>query len=252
VNVVLEGVVGSRAYGMAGPDSDVDTLGVFLAPTRDLLGLHGIQESVVAHEPDVTHHELGKFCRLLLKGNPTCLELLYLDGYTRRTDEGDWLLSLRHRFLSAPAVRGAYGGFAKSQLQRLRNRADGPADPRYPKLVRHLFRLLLQGTELLETGTLRVRLTEAEVQRLFDMGERDVDDVVRRGSDELAWLDKCPTALPEAPDEGTVDAFLRDVRADELVETCPGCLGLGGDWITTEEGTRDFLSCLRCSGSGRR
>ncbi len=37
--VLLAGIVGSTAYGLAGPDSDVDRLGVFAAPTLSLLGL---------------------------------------------------------------------------------------------------------------------------------------------------------------------------------------------------------------------
>lgn len=32
--MLLAGIVGSTAYGLAGPDSDVDRLGVFAVPTR--------------------------------------------------------------------------------------------------------------------------------------------------------------------------------------------------------------------------
>ena len=37
---LLEGIVGSTAYGLAGPHSDVDRLGVFAAPTRAFHGLY--------------------------------------------------------------------------------------------------------------------------------------------------------------------------------------------------------------------
>ncbi len=37
--VLLSGIVGSTAYGLAGPGSDVDRLGMFAAPTLDLLRL---------------------------------------------------------------------------------------------------------------------------------------------------------------------------------------------------------------------
>ncbi|MFD7300744.1 DNA polymerase beta superfamily protein, partial [Streptomyces pharetrae] len=38
-NILLSGVVGSTAYGLAHEDSDVDRLGVFAAPTESLHGL---------------------------------------------------------------------------------------------------------------------------------------------------------------------------------------------------------------------
>lgn len=38
--VLLSGVVGSTAYGLAGPHSDVDRLGVFAVATAALHGLH--------------------------------------------------------------------------------------------------------------------------------------------------------------------------------------------------------------------
>lgn len=37
--VVLEGILGSRAYGLGTERSDTDRLGVFVAPTREILGL---------------------------------------------------------------------------------------------------------------------------------------------------------------------------------------------------------------------
>lgn len=85
--ILLSGVVGSTAYGLAGPDSDVDRLGIFAVPTLSLLGLTPPEESHVTSKPDTTLHEAGKAARLMLAGNPTVTELLWLpdDLYEVRT-----------------------------------------------------------------------------------------------------------------------------------------------------------------------
>src|SRR5690606_31256568 len=91
--LLLSGIVGSVAYGLAGPDSDVDRLGVYAAPTTAFHGLHppvGKAASKATTSPDCTLHEAGKFAALLLGGNPTITELLWLpdDLYEVRTPLG--------------------------------------------------------------------------------------------------------------------------------------------------------------------
>ena len=71
-DVLLSGVVGSTAYGLATEDSDVDWLGVYAAPTEKILGLHPPQESIVSTAPDITYHEAGKYCRLAPDENQNC------------------------------------------------------------------------------------------------------------------------------------------------------------------------------------
>jgi predicted nucleotidyltransferase len=80
-NVLLSGVVGSVAYGLATPDSDLDILGIFAVPTAQLHGLRQPQQTYTATGPDYTYHEVTKAVRLMMGGNPTVLELLYLDNY---------------------------------------------------------------------------------------------------------------------------------------------------------------------------
>lgn len=56
---ILAGHVGSVAYGLSTPESDVDTLGVFVAPTREILGLHperASQQSIVTSAPPTRFH----------------------------------------------------------------------------------------------------------------------------------------------------------------------------------------------------
>jgi predicted nucleotidyltransferase len=218
--LLLSGIIGSTAYGLAGPDSDVDRLGVFAAPTRDLLGLTRPDESVVTTAPDRTLHELGKWLRLALVGNPTVTELVWLpeDLYETRTGIGTELIGLRSSLLSAPRVRDAYLGYASQQFRRLENRGDGSfsADTRKrtAKHARHLYRLCWQGFQVYTTGTVPVRLPEP--QQFLDFGERvaggDLDYARAMLARYEALFADTPTVLPDAPDRAGAQAWLVDVR----------------------------------------
>lgn len=82
-NVLLAGINGSTAYGLATEDSDVDRIGCFAAPTTAFHGLHppvGKAATWVGTKPDATYHEAGKLAKLLLGGNPTLMEALWLNA----------------------------------------------------------------------------------------------------------------------------------------------------------------------------
>ncbi len=178
--MLLSGVVGSTAYGLAGPGSDVARLGRFAVPTISLLGLERPVESRVTTSPDVTLHEAGKAARLILVCNPTAAELLWLpdDLYETRTALGDDAIGLRGAFLSAKRTRDAYLGYATQQFRKLMAQADGRAPTRTAartaKHARHLMRLVEQGFELYTKGFMRIRLDDPD--RYQGFGERVAAD----------------------------------------------------------------------------
>ncbi|WP_405116664.1 nucleotidyltransferase domain-containing protein [Micromonospora sp. NBC_01405] len=224
MHLLLSGIVGSVAYGLAGPGSDVDRIGVYAAPTVAFHGLRPPRESVVTTDPDVTLHEAGKYARLALSGNPTATELMWLpdDCYETRTELGDRLVAIRSAFLSAPRVRDAYLGYATQQFRKLASRGDGTfsADTRRrtAKHARHLARLVHQGQLLYATGVLEIRLADPERFRAF--GERvaggELDEARALIADAERDFDAVRTPLPDRPDEATVERWLLDVRAAHL------------------------------------
>ncbi|MEE1785662.1 nucleotidyltransferase domain-containing protein [Streptomyces sp. SP17BM10] len=215
--VLLAGIVGSTAYGFAHAGSDIDRLGLFATPTEELHGLHRPAESHVTTRPDATLHEAAKWCRLALSCNPTASELVWLpdDLYDTRTPLGDELIGIRSSFLSAPAVRRAYLGYADQQLRKLstRDTADATSRRRAAKHARHLARLVEQAVRLHETGTNLVRLPDPE--RIRDLGERIADDPAAARPLLAAAADRLdhPGVLPAAPDPRPAEAWLRRVRA---------------------------------------
>ncbi|MGC0328541.1 hypothetical protein RKD23_001531 [Streptomyces sp. SAI-170] len=218
-NILLSGVVGSTAYGLAHEGSDVDRLGLFAAPTEELHGLRTPKESHVTTSPDRTLHEAAKWCRLALGGNPTVMELVWLPDelYEVRTPLGDELIGIRASFLSAGRVRDAYLGYATQQFRRLLGRGDGSfsADTRRrtAKHARHLKRLCEQGYELYRTGALTVRVEDPEAYHRF--GEQvaaDPEAATPLLSHFEAAFAETPSALPAQPDEAAAEAWLRRVR----------------------------------------
>lgn len=245
-DVLLSGIVGSTAYGLAGPDSDVDRLGVFAVPTTALLGLDSPTQSRVITDPDVTLHELGKWLRLALGGNPTAMELVWLpdDLYENVTDIGRELITLRGSLLSERQVKDSYLGYATQQLRRLVTRVDGTPtgnagrpvaaarrhgalatrtaggpdeaaiSRKLAKHARHLLRLCWQGLHLYRTGELLIRLDEP--QRFLDFGERVAAGEIEVANEALARtaaeFNAAVSPLPDEPDRERVDRWLVDVR----------------------------------------
>ncbi|GAA0679260.1 hypothetical protein GCM10010193_36030 [Kitasatospora atroaurantiaca] len=217
MHVLLSGIVGSTAYGLAHAGSDLDRLGLFAAPTEELHGLHRPAESHVTTAPDRTLHEAAKWCRLALSCNPTASELVWLPGelYEVRTPLGEELIGLRRSFLSARAVRNSYLGYATQQFRKLstRDSADRQSRTRAAKHARHLVRLVRQGVTLHETGEIVVRLADPEQVR--ELGERYADRPELAATvlaDAESRFDR-PGVLPSAPDEAPAEAWLRRVRA---------------------------------------
>jgi predicted nucleotidyltransferase len=219
-NILLSGIVGSTAYGLAGPDSDVDRLGIFATPTTKLLGLGRPNESIVSTGPDRTLHEVGKWLRLALGGNPTVMELAWLPDelYEVRTPIGDELIGLRSSLLSAKRVRDAYLGYATQQFKRLEARGDGSfsADTRRrtAKHARHLYRLCWQGYMAYTTGVVPVRLEDP--QRFLDFGEQVASGAIDTAREMLAHyetaFDAATSVLPDEPDHRRANDWLVSVR----------------------------------------
>ncbi|MET7452648.1 nucleotidyltransferase domain-containing protein [Streptomyces sp. NPDC005574] len=217
-NVLLSGIVGSTAYGLAHEGSDIDRLGVFATPTEALHGLHKPKESHVGTAPDTTLHEAAKWCRLALGGNPTAMELVWLPDelYEVRTPLGDELIGIRTSLLGAQRIRAAYLGYATQQFRRLEARdpaGSAEARARTAKHARHLKRLCHQGLELYTTGRLTIRLEDPEEYRAF--GERVAADASAArpvlSHYENAFTER-PSALPDRPEEAPAEAWLRRVR----------------------------------------
>jgi predicted nucleotidyltransferase len=211
-NILLSGVVGSTAFGLARPGSDTDRLGIFIRPTPEFFRIGSQhQDSLVTTAPDVTLHEVGKYVNLALKCNPTIMDLMYLEEYVQQSWEGEWLVDIREDFLSEGYVRSAYGGYAMGQIKRIKQElANEARQKRVAKHARHCFRLLRQGQQLLEYGTLTVRVPDPDFYWAFD--EMSGDQIEAEFWKAFDVFNNLVGILPAQPRTDRLQDFINYVR----------------------------------------
>jgi len=208
--IILEGVVGSKAYGLDTPESDTDIKGIFMYPIDDMLSLTRGNDTVNRHNPDIEYHEIKKYIRLALKSNPTILELLYLEDYLKLTKEGEMLIDIRDSFLSKD-IFNSYGNYALNQAKKLyKLYKSGKEHVRHKKHARHCFKLLHQGGELLKTGSLTVRLDDPDM--FFNIGEMEINDLMKTFSQKYDEFKNINTDIQDEPDIQKVNDLLLKIR----------------------------------------
>lgn len=243
--VLLRGVVGSTAHGLAleGTD-DLDEMAVVLEPPDAVLGLKEFDTQVYRtaalregrHDAksgpgdvDLTAHGLRKFCRLAAKGNPSILMLLYLPTYSVEEPAGKLLVKHRDAFASKHAGR-AFLGYLREQRMRLTGERGGKGVTR-PNLVAmygydtkyamHALRLGFQGREYLRTGRMSIPMQEGARHLLMAVrkGEVEFASVVNMARNLEADLEKglTTTALPDDADMQRINGLLVSVYYDYIV-----------------------------------
>jgi predicted nucleotidyltransferase len=171
--VIYRCVVGSRAYGLEGPDSDTDRRGVYLPPAELHWSLYGVPEQLENEATQEAYWEVQKFIVLALKANPNVLECLYTPLVETKSPLADELLQMRSIFLSR-LVYQTYNGYVMSQFKKMQADLRNQGQVKW-KHVMHLIRLLLSGIVVLQEGYVPVRADEHREQLL----------AVKRG--EIAW-----------------------------------------------------------------
>lgn len=176
---LLEVIYGSHAHGTATPTSDVDVRGVYMLPVEDFLGIHTPKTTWENKAEDRVFWELGHFVRLLLKGNPNLVGLLFADTDTRLWSAppiGD-LLRMREKFLTQ-SFRKAYMGWIHREAEDLAKMHKGHA-----KRLSHMPRLIWELESVYQTGQMVVRPDEDKRQRIVDIktGAMDYDEA-------FAWV----------------------------------------------------------------
>lgn len=219
MTVLLSGIVGSTAYGLAHEGSDIDRLGIFAYSTEELLGLSEPPDTIVARAPDITMHEARKAIKLIMGCNPTVTEILWLNEYEETTELGQQLINIRSRLLSRQRVLDAYMGYATQQFKRLIDRGkfnSDISDKRVPKHARHMYRLVHQGYELYTTGHVTIKLEQPELCRSF--GEMVAADHTTAFPFMQIWKEKfnedTPSVLPLEPDKQAAEVWLARVRKE--------------------------------------
>ena len=115
--VVLDTLVGSRAWGVSHEGSDEDRRGMFALPFGWTTGLVDPPQDLVSLDGSHTYWEVGKAIRQALRADPNTLEMLFAQPLAVDPMANE-LLAIRDGFLSQE-IYGSFGRYALSQLDRL-------------------------------------------------------------------------------------------------------------------------------------
>lgn len=115
--IVLDTVVGSRAWGVSDESSDEDHRGMFVLPLPWTTGLVDPPLDLVSVDGSQTYWELGKAIRQALRADPNTLEMLFADPVVVDPIAAE-LVAMREEFLSRE-IYGSFGRYALSKLDRL-------------------------------------------------------------------------------------------------------------------------------------
>ena len=214
---------GSVAHGTVLPDKTIDDYDLIGVALPDLDNYFGITEwgsrgtvEIKEGKWDVVLYEPIKFVRLLLKGNPNVLHLLWADDflYVTKGTIISTLIVYRDIFKSKQYYH-TVKGYAYSQLTDMNrpvsNKAFSSAERQAiftehgydPKDASHTVRILKMGVEFLTTGGFTVRRDE-DLDELLSIkkGEWTKEEVVNRANDLFEKLKEArdQSSLPDEPD----------------------------------------------------
>lgn len=195
------------------------------------MGKKGTKE-IFRGEWDIVCHEARKAIRLLKKGNPNMLMLLWLreNDYLNVTPAGQLLLSHRSYF-NGKHVYKSFVGYARGQLHRMTHGAhEGYMGAKRKALFKkhgydvknasHLIRLLRMAVEYLTMGELNVFRHDASELIDIKRGKWALDEVEAEADRlfELADQALITSDLPKRPDEGVINSICVDVIETALRE----------------------------------
>lgn len=242
VKTVLCCYRGSHAHGTYrspdNPDSIDDTdFMSFVVPDKSCyLGLndYGSRGTVeIKHEElDIVNYEMRKAVNLIAGCNPNMIAALWCDSshYVVRTPETDALIWNRDLFSTKLAYK-TFCGYATEQLKKMTNNATlGYMGAKRKQLVEkfgydsknssHLIRLLRMGTELLETGLLRVERSSIDAQELISIkkGEWSLEQVKNESDRMFVRLEEAhkTSKLPERPDMNKINELCVSIVSKTL------------------------------------
>ncbi|WP_091652873.1 nucleotidyltransferase domain-containing protein [Micromonospora pallida] len=212
-HTILQVVVGSRAFGLAGPHSDTDRRGVYALPASAFWPLTKPADHHEGPLPEQFRWEVERVCVLGLAANPNVLEVLHSPLVETCTPLGAELRDLTPAFLSRRVV-DTYLRYATAQFTKAQRGVERDGAPRW-RHVTHLIRLLAAGAHLVRTGEL-VLDVGADRERLLALkaGALPWAEVIDWRDRLTARLvaDLAHSPLPENPDADRVERWLVSVR----------------------------------------
>jgi predicted nucleotidyltransferase len=233
-------VSGAHLYGFPSPDSDFDLRGAHVLPLAEVVGLAPAEETItLSHvrdgaEVDLVTHDVRKFFRLLLRDNGYVLEQLYSPLVVATTPEHAELQKIARGCITRRCLRH-YVGFAWGQWELFKKE-----ETKRVKTLLYVYRVLLTGIRLMQTGDLNANLPECNADRRPEDRLPYIDELVaqKREGTEKAGLDAADFTFHERE----FQRLISELEASAVESPLPG-------EITGREALNDLL--LRVRGVAR-
>lgn len=153
-------VSGAHLYGFPSPDSDYDLRGAHILPVREVIGLDEGRETIEVSamreenfELDLVTHDVKKFFSLVLKKNGYVLEQIFSPLVVHAVmPEHEELKEIAKTCITKHHSHH-YFGFAETQWKLFDKER-----PRRVKPLLYVYRVLLTGIHLMQTGEVEANL----------------------------------------------------------------------------------------------
>jgi uncharacterized protein len=151
-------ISGAHLYGFPSADSDFDLRGVHILPLKEVIGLDvgegtiQIEEIRENIELDLVTHDAKKFFGLMLKKNGYVLEQLFSPLIVQTSPEHTELIEIGKKCITKFHAHH-YFGFAKTEWKLFEKE-----NPHRVKPLLYIFRVLLTGINLMQTGEIEANL----------------------------------------------------------------------------------------------
>ena len=215
-SVLFSKVWGSWSHDTQIPSSDVDYTGVYIANTKEVLGLQPPPDTLTGEKPDYQFHEVKKFCGLLLKGNPGVIEMLYTEKLYWADPRWETIKKERERLLCHTVVK-QYLGYSQAQLKRFRSGKPVHATGGIPgeKWCYHMVRVAFDAARIASGEGPKVWKEGHEKGLLMSIrnGKTPTAEAVKIAEQIMSDIDASkPWAVPEKADTEFLNDWLLSMR----------------------------------------
>lgn len=231
--VLFASVSGAHLYGFPSPDSDFDLRGCHLLPLREVVGLKDPHDTIQQAglrdglDMDIVTHDAKKFFEIVLKRSGEVLEQVFSPLIVHTTPAHE---ELKHLAQSAITRHHAhhYFGMSRSQWKLFTSEA-----PRRVKPLLYVYRSLLTGLYLMETGEMEANLLTLNLRYQLPY----IEDLVlrKRSGPEKATLSEAGVTFHER-EFARLTSLLEEAQANSHLPENTG---------TIKDDFHDFLVRLR-------
>ena len=207
-------ISGAHLYGFPSPDSDYDLRGVHILPAHEVVGLQAGRETIEVSadreglEIDLVTHDVKKFFLLLLRKNGYVLEQLYSPLILQTSRAHEELKLVANGCITRHHVYH-YSHFAAGQWKVLEKQT-----PPTVKALLYLYRVLLTGIHLMQTGEVEANLLHLDdrfrLPYIRELVDRKMTRTEKTNLDpsELVWHQAEYTRLQAALDSAAQSTTL--------------------------------------------